>query len=291
MFAVATASASACVLVQSPIVIPRTRLFVGLGLIGLVYILLFVYFSTSHSTSSIGETQLSVIGDLPKCPVCTSTLETMSSVMDPPDPCPVCSECPPSSPDTVIQYVEKEVVKYIERECPTTPPEKECPKPEPCPTVPTSPIESDTTSSPSSSSVVTSVSAPEGSHATAEVAELFRGPHEDDTVASIWLVSGRGSHGRKGDQYKMCSFTNVCVEQDRLLFTHSNPNEGESWKNEWLSKCWKVAQWLQPPICACFHPTFLPDFLNQQQLDLKPKTMEGLEHTYAIHKVREERRQ
>lgn len=123
--------------------------------------------------------------------------------------------------------------------------------------------------------------------ATTEVTELFRNvANPSDTVGTVHHIQGRGSTSRRGDTYKLCSFTNVCASNDKLFFAHHDQGQVAKWKEEWNEKCWKVAHWLQPPICNCFHPGFLPDFLTPDQLALDRTLTHQSEftHTWGVHK-------
>jgi len=107
----------------------------------------------------------------------------------------------------------------------------------------------------------------EGTSATVRSENLFGDtPDPSNSSGTLFRIQGRGADSRIGDEYVLCSFTRVCAQNDRLLFVHHDPEQAARWKAEWREKCWKVPQWQQPPICACFHSKFLPDFLTPDQM-------------------------
>jgi hypothetical protein len=116
---------------------------------------------------------------------------------------------------------------------------------------------------------------------------LGSNPHPIDSSGTLYKVLGRGKDSRQGDEYVLCSFTRVCAQNDRLLFVHHDQAQVDRWKEEWNNKCWKVPQWQQPSICACFHGNFRPDFLTTEQVEATEKDGAQIytkQHYWSVHK-------
>ena len=241
------------------IVVPKTRLIVLVLGAFLLYALAFLYLCDSNTSEHRSN---------------STPLEDSDALRDLKLPCPTCATCEVCEPQR------------------TCPPQVEC-KEKVCPIRPPSPC-------PELAVETSSAASKPGSlHAAIEVTTLFSpAPGSSDSEGTVYTIAGRGQHSRRGDQYKLCSFTNVCASADKLYLTHSNLAEAEEWAKEWTEKCWKIEQWKQPAMCTCFHPGFLPAFLTTAQMAAKQsgveatmekegvtKAREGWEHTWAVHKV------
>lgn len=172
--------------------------------------------------------------------------------------CKACTECPPAPPPAALLQPPA--------------PAPTCPVAPPCPAPP-----------PPAPSAAPSLS----SFTEQRLLVSSRPSTPSDSQGSVFSVRGRGPSSPHGDEYKLCSFTNVCVQNDRLLLSHSDPAQIALWREEVATKCWKVEQWLQPPICSCFHPRFLPDWLDPAAV---PAALESSQqshkwqHWWSVHK-------
>lgn len=178
--------------------------------------------------------------------------------------CKACSECPAASSPPMQPAPTPS--------CPAPPPP---PPPCPAPPPPPAPV------------VVTAPATPSLSSFTEQRLLVYASPSSpSDSQGSIFSVRGRGPKGDKNDEYKLCSFTNVCVQNDRLLFSHQDNSQIAAWREEIATKCWKVEQWLQPPICSCFHPRFLPDWLDPAAVPaaLQASEHHKWQHWWSVHK-------
>ena len=200
--------------------------------------------------------------------------------------CRACPECPaaPAQPEPVTCPECKQDPPVV---CPAPMP---CPAATECPPAPACPA----CHAPDAAAVVP-VPAPSPlqpqSQATFTTTNLLSdptGPQSDalDSTGTLFAISGRGASGRRGDQYKLCSFTRVCAQHGRLLFAAHDAAHAAQWSAEWEEKCWKVPQWEQPAMCSCFHRKFLPAFLTPEQMAVAEKT-EGVyrpQHYWSMHK-------
>jgi len=145
------------------------------------------------------------------------------------------------------------------------------------------------------------------SHATVERNEVLSSGGDGDSTGELLLIQGRGSLSRNKDEYKLCTFTNVCLQHDLVLFLRREGGTAETKDTllkEWEATCGGPGitnkggpGWKQPLICACFHGYFRAAFLTEEQrkvaLDMlssdKPfhqldPTPVGKKHVWGVQK-------